>query len=66
MDKVIKFLDYVMYFSYAHTWSFMDVIVFLVIIPALCNAYSFWLLLLVFPWIMYSNHQANKWNNWSE
>lgn len=42
-----KFFDMVMYYSYAHTWSFMDVLVILVVIPWLCNEYSFWFLLLI-------------------
>ena len=60
-----KFLDTVMYWFYAHTWSLMDVLVIAIIIPAFCNAYSYWLLLLMVPWLTYSNYQARKWNNWS-
>lgn len=61
-----KFFDHLMYWFYAHTWSLMDVLVIAIVIPGLCNAYSNWMLLLIIPWLMYSNHQANKWNNWSE
>lgn len=61
-----KFIDTVMYYCYAHTWSLMDVLWIAVIIPALCNSYGYWMLLFVIPWFIYSNRQANKWNKWSE
>ena len=61
-----KFIDQLNYHFYAHTWSFMDVIVVLLIIPFLCREYSYWLLLLLIPWLLYSHRQAQIWNNWGK
>lgn len=47
---------------YTHTWSLMDVVVVLLIIPHLCNEYSMWFLLLILPWVMYSNRLARIWS----
>ena len=62
----MKIYDDVMFWFFAHTWSFADVLVLLVIIPELCREYSLWLLLLVIPWLMYSSHKANEWHCWKD
>lgn len=66
MSKLNKAIDWFCYFSYAHTWSLMDVIVLLVIIPFLCQTYTMWWVIAIVPWLFFSNYQSYKWNNWSE
>jgi hypothetical protein len=60
MSKLRYWLDCFMFFSYSHSFSFMDILVFAFIIPELCNTYSWWFILLVLPWSFYSNRQAFK------
>ena len=58
--KLNDFIDAVMWHCWSHTWSLMDVAVCAIIIPHLVSDYSPWLLLLVLPWVVYSNYQARK------
>jgi hypothetical protein len=62
MNKVIEFIDGIMWHCWSRTWSLMDVAVCAIIIPRLVSEYSAWLLLLVLPWVVYSNHQARKYS----